>query len=245
LLIPIKILDKIWNIQPSGVLHVGAHLAEESSEYDRFKWGEEFGIHWIEGQTELADILRQRFVGTRNSIYEGVVWHSSNEVLTFNISNNSQSSSVYEFGSHSSNYPEVIFQSERKVNTITIADLIPRSAKFDFINLDIQGAELNALKGLGDRLSSVKWIYTEVNAREVYKGCATITEIDEFLESNGFLRVSTSWVKDAGWGDALYIRHSVLNKKIVIKIKAFQDLALRESERFLRRAKKLLKMIIN
>ena len=245
MLIPLKNLVKIWNIHPSGVLHVGPHLAEESSDYDHFEWGYEHGIHWVEAQKELADRLMKKFTGTRNTIYEGVVWHTSNEILTFNTSNNSQSSSVYQFGTHSKDYPEVIFQSEHKVSTITISDLIPSSVKFDFINLDIQGAELNALKGLGDRLSEVKWIYTEVNSREVYKGCATITEIDEFLGMNGFLRVSTAWVKEAGWGDALYVRDSILSNKVLTNLKAFQDLALRMVEKNMRRVKKLLKMIMH
>ena len=245
MLIPIRILERVWNVHPTGVLHVGAHLAEESVEYDEFKWGEQFGIHWIEAQKDLADTLRKRFAGSRNTIYEGVVWDKSNEILTFNVSNNSQSSSLFQFGTHSSDYPEVVFQSERQVKTITIADLIPGELKFDLINLDIQGAELNALKGLGARLAEVRWIYTEVNSREVYKGCSTIGEIDSFLAKNDFIRVQTVWVKGAGWGDALYVRTSLSGVAASIKLKAIRVQVELEAAKLMRRVVKLLKIIFH
>jgi hypothetical protein len=44
---------------------------------------------------------------------------------------------------------------------------------------------------------------TEVNRDEVYRNCAKIEELDNFLSSYGFVRVETTW--DGGtWGDAFY-----------------------------------------
>lgn len=81
--------------------------------------------------------------------------------------------------------------------------------KFDFLNLDIQGVELEALQGIGVYFEKIKWIYTEVNKSEVYKNCALIDDIDAFLKMEGFKRVATRWVKKQGWGDALYVRENV------------------------------------
>ncbi len=245
LLIPISLLERIWLIHPSGLLHVGAHLGEESGDYEKYGWGEKFGIYWIEGQKDLVEKLQKRFSGSKNKVYEGVVWDVSGETLNFKISNNSQSSSVFDFGSHSEDYPDVVFESERSVTTVTISDLLPADAQFDFINLDIQGAELNALKGLGARLQSVNWIYSEVNSKEVYKGCATINMLDEFLTENGFIRVATVWVKDAGWGDALYIRKSTAGGQLSIFRKALETRLTLELLKIIRRGKKLLKVILD
>lgn len=77
--------------------------------------------------------------------------------------------------------------------------------RYDFINLDIQGAELLALKGATSILPFVKAIYTEVNEKELYEGCALIEELDAYLKQNGFTRILTNMTKH-GWGDALYIR---------------------------------------
>ena len=49
---------------------------------------------------------------------------------------------------------------------------------YNFLNLDIQGAELLALRGIEDNLKFIDYIYTEVNTGEVYKNCAKVYEID-------------------------------------------------------------------
>lgn len=235
----------MWKIHPQGVLHIGAHLGEEADDYEAFDWGAQNGIHWVEGQSQLVNTLRAKFNGTRNKVYEGVVWHTSEVPLAFNISNNSQSSSVFEFGSHSQSYPEVVFESSRSIMTVTIADLLPKEVTFDFINLDIQGAELNALKGIGDRLKQVNWIYSEVNSTEVYKGCATIDDLDAYLGVHGFTRVATVWVKNAGWGDALYIRNTISNGRFSIIIKKLRIKNFLALKTFSRRLGKLLKVILD
>jgi hypothetical protein len=56
---------------------------------------------------------------------------------------------------------------------------------------------------MGERINSVKWIYTEVNKRMLYEGIPLVNELDEFLGSHKFRRVATSWF-GKGWGDALY-----------------------------------------
>ena len=83
--------------------------------------------------------------------------------------------------------------------------------KLNFWNFDIQGAELLALKGAGDLLKYADALYLEVNTEEVYKNCARLNEMDDFLKDKGFMRVALSIYKNGsgiedGWGDALYMR---------------------------------------
>ena len=77
--------------------------------------------------------------------------------------------------------------------------------EFNFLNFDIQGAELKALKGMEEYLDKVDYLYTEVNSDYVYKDCALITEIDDYLKQFNLVRVETSWT-DCKWGDAFYIK---------------------------------------
>ena len=77
--------------------------------------------------------------------------------------------------------------------------------EFDFVNLDIQGVELQALKGFGRYLDNIKYIYTEVNSGEVYKNNDSIEDLDLFLSGFGFKRVETE-MTPFEWGDAFYIR---------------------------------------
>jgi hypothetical protein len=46
---------------------------------------------------------------------------------------------------------------------------------------NITPAELKALKGMAEYLPSIDYIYSEVNADYVYKDCALITELDDYL----------------------------------------------------------------
>ena len=69
------------------------------------------------------------------------------------------------------------------------------------MNLDIQGKELDALKSMGDYIQYVQYIYTEVNSEKVYKDCALLPEIDEFLKEKGFIRVACKMWGNCGWGE--------------------------------------------
>jgi hypothetical protein len=95
------------------------------------------------------------------------------------------------------------FETETKL----LKDILPKyNIKYNFLNFDIQGAELKALKGMEEYLNDVDYLYTEINSDYVYKGCALITDLDNYLLKFGLKRVETKWT-DFKWGDAFYIRN--------------------------------------
>jgi FkbM family methyltransferase len=59
--------------------------------------------------------------------------------------------------------------------------------KVDIIWMDLQGAELLALKGLGDHLQNVKHIHTEVSYKEMYTGQVMFDELNNYILSNDFI----------------------------------------------------------
>jgi len=66
---------------------------------------------------------------------------------------------------------------------------------FDLI-LDVQGAELKALKGFGDYLSNAKKIETEITKdKETYKGGVLFAELHDFLIKNNF-RISEKYLNN-------------------------------------------------
>jgi hypothetical protein len=66
-------------------------------------------------------------------------------------------------------------------------------------------SELQALKGFGKYIDQVKYIYTEINTGEVYKGNDSLEDIDTYLSSFGFERVEIN-ITPFEWGDAFYIK---------------------------------------
>ncbi len=199
-------LASIWKVTPSGVLHVGAHKAEESCDYERLNWGH---VIWVEAQPDLATELKRKLDPQKNQVINAAIWGESGHVLNFKVSSNTESSSLLEFGTHKDDYPDISMTDSYQVITSTLEDILQKSSAFDFLNLDIQGVELEALKGLGSHFEKIRWIYTEVNKGEVYKNCAQVSEIDAFLKTKGFKRIATRWVRNQGWGDALYVQENV------------------------------------
>ena len=204
MLISVRQLERYWAVRPKGVLHVGAHEAEELADYQAAKWTP---VLWVEGLPDKAAELQKRFRGTANqSAISAVAWDSDGESLTMWRTNNEQSSSALPLGTHLVEHPEVRVIEELSVQSSRLDTLLQGSAhRFDFINLDIQGAELRALQGLGDRIRDLRWIYCEVNKKPLYVGANLVSEIDAYLAPFDFRRVDT-YMTPHGWGDALYVR---------------------------------------
>jgi hypothetical protein len=195
---------------PRGVFHVGAHECEEKEAYNK-KGISDSSIVWVDGNSDLVTKMKSRAVP---NVYFALVDEVERDV-EFHITNNGQSSSILEMGSHATKYPNIVVTETRHQRTTTIAQLSHQEnidfTKLNFWNFDIQGAELLALKGAGDLLKYADALYLEVNTEEVYKNCAKLNEMDDFLKEKGFVRVALSIYKNGrgvedGWGDALYMR---------------------------------------
>ena len=190
--ISLETLDR-FGVAPSRVLHVGAHEAEEADLYAQ--WGAD--VLWVEANPTLADRLKERGL----NVVCGAAWSSAGP-LTLHLASNGHSSSVYPMGSHTIRHPDV-----RTVGTVQVEGFRLDSLPFapDMLNLDVQGAELEALKGAVDLIDGVEWIYTEVSSEELYVGQSLVPELDGWLNGYGFVQVAAEWT-DRGWGDALYAR---------------------------------------
>jgi FkbM family methyltransferase len=205
MLIALDDLIKKYNIQFDGILHVGAHECEEIDEYEKHISREK--VLWIEAMPEKVQFCKYKFPGI---VIENAIVSDKIENVVFNVSNNGQSSSMLDLGLHRRYHPNVHFVSWFEGTTSLLKDVLQKyNVRYNFLNFDIQGAELKALKGMGDYLNNVDYVYTEVNCDYVYKDCALIGELDEYLLNYGLHRVETSWWYDCKWGDAFYIRKTL------------------------------------
>ena len=201
MLISLHELVKKYNINFKGILHVGAHECEELNDYEKYISRD--NILWVEALPYKVDMCRTIYP---NLLIESAIVSDVIEDVCFNISNNGQSSSILEFGLHSHYHPHVHFVGKFESKTQLLKDILPKyNINYNFLNLDIQGAELKALKGMEGYLNNIDYIYTEVNSDYVYKDCALIQELDEYLLNFGLHRVETNWT-EYRWGDAFYIR---------------------------------------
>jgi FkbM family methyltransferase len=202
MLIPLDSLVQKYNIQFTGILHVGAHECEELLQYDKYLPRNK--MLWVEALEDKVDFCKKTYPDV---LIEQAVISDCVETVTFNRANNGESSSILEFGLHSFFHSHVHFVDSFETETKILKDIMCKyDIPYNFVNLDIQGVELKALKGMGDYLKDVHYIYTEVNSDYVYKNCSIVGEIDDFLKQYGFSRVETSWFRDCRWGDAFYMK---------------------------------------
>lgn len=210
MLIPFDYLFKKFHIQCKGVLHIGAHYGEEAPAYESVGIKE---VIWIEALPQAFGILSQNM-----KKYSGMVHHCicacisdvDGEDVTFNVaSNEGQSSSYLQFGTHAREHPTVKYVTQIPMKTDRVDTLLERWAlevgSGWFLNIDLQGAELKALKSMEDLLNRFDFAYIEVNAKELYVGCPLVADIDNYLAAFGFTGVETK-MTGSGWGDKLYRR---------------------------------------
>jgi FkbM family methyltransferase len=203
MLINLDLLFQKYNIDFKGILHVGAHECEEIYAYEKYISRNK--ILWIDALQDKVELSRQKY---SDILIEQAVVSDKYEIVKFNRSNNGQSSSILELGLHKVFHPQVWYTESFSCETKLLKDIICKyDIPYNFINLDIQGAELKALKGMEEYLPNIDYIYTEVNSDYVYKDCALIGELDEYLGKFGLKRVETEWCGDCKWGDAFYIRN--------------------------------------
>lgn len=211
MMIDFKYLFEKWNINCTGMLMCGANTAQERFAYDELKIPE---VLWIEAIPTVFQEMKNNLAPFKNQIaINACVSDEDGKEVLFNISNNeAQSSSFLELGHHKIIHPNVTYIDQVELVTTrldTLFNLLQRDiSHINFGNFDLQGAELLALKGLGKLIKQFDYFYLEINMKETYLGCALIGEMDEFLSD--FKRVETSEIVAGTWGDALYIRKTLL-----------------------------------
>jgi FkbM family methyltransferase len=159
----------------------------------------------VEAIPELCTELSKRLP----NVIQGVV-SDKVEMVEFKITNNFQSSSILELKTHLEAHPSINVIKRVWTNTTTLDTIVKdRAIQANFLNMDIQGAELKCLQGFEENIKMIDYIYAEVNTKELYAGCAQLPELDAWLGDRGFKRVEISMTSH-GWGDALYVRRNLL-----------------------------------
>ena len=178
-----------------------------------------------------------------------------NAEVSFNVTEFSQSSSILDLGItkeiHGTNIIEKVPLTTYRIDSFFKKNKIDIS-EYNFVNIDLQGYELIALKSMGVLLDKMDWVYTEVNVKPLYKNCALLYQIDHFLLNHDFVRVQTH-MTTYHWGDALYKRKQVGSFKKATSLAGiyFEETGRRNKEFFRtifndskRTAKKIIKNIL-
>ncbi len=102
-------------------------------------------------------------------------------------------------------------QTEISVHAIRLDEWL-KSQKIDFIDMlciDLQGAALQALEGMGEYLKDVKYIITEIEHKTIYTGEALYSDVENFLDRHGFQMYVGSI--NRFFGDYLFVRKDLIH----------------------------------
>lgn len=195
-------LKKKYNLEIRGIIHVGAHFGEEYLDYYKPD-----GVRHI----VFFEPLRRSFeVLSKNVGDEGVLVNKAlgrepgTREMYVETENNGQSSSLLKPKMHLEVYPHIQFPDRIEVEVSTLDLEISNPKRYNFLNIDVQGFELEVFRGGEKTLKNIDYIMAEVNRAELYEGCVQVDELDRFLSGFGFDRVETHW--EGTWGDAFYIK---------------------------------------
>ena len=193
-------------ISPRGIIHVGAHEGTELPWYQSCGFQK---ILFIEANPTVFEKLR---VNAGDAAGVTVVKRAVTDKagpIRLNVTTFDQSRSILALGTHLQHYPGVEAAQSVIVVGATLDTVLGENgldrAEFNFLSMDIQGAELLALRGAAGTLAHIQALITEIHFEDLYQGCAQIDGIDLFLESQGFERVNTYSIHRA-YGDRFAAR---------------------------------------
>lgn len=205
MLLDFNYLKNKYNLNIIGVIHIGAHFGEE---YDIYVSNNIENLIFFEPVPNTFEVLKQRLDGKALLVNKALGNTEGKITMNIETANQGQSSSILKPALHLTQYPHIKFENTIDVDITTLdnfMDSLENNIKYNMINIDVQGYELEVFKGAIKTLENIDYIITEVNRDVVYHQCVFIDDLDSFLNNFGFIRVETSWAGKT-WGDALYIK---------------------------------------
>lgn len=137
------------------------------------------------------NIFKTKDFDTNYIAINALVTSMPNQEYIFNIfDNRGASSSIYEPNTEKWPWPNI--KIIEKINLIsTTMENIFREYDWENIvydvSLDVQGAELEVLKGFGEKnLGNIRQLVIEFSTEELYRGQVLFDELDSYLISKGF-----------------------------------------------------------
>jgi FkbM family methyltransferase len=194
-----------------GVIDVGANYVHLQKEFD--EWRKRGATKFLlfepvtESYNKMLDFIfsyvpAQYYVDTYNIALGDM---TGKVMMNIEKNNNGQSSSILPPKVHLKQYPWIKFTDTEEVIIDLLDNIDYDRMLYDFLHIDVQGYELEVLKGATGSLEYINEIECEVNTEELYEGCPMLIDIDFFLHQHGFERTDLKMLCH-NWGDATYRR---------------------------------------
>ena len=169
---------------PRGVLDVGAYHGEFAMFARQMFPGA--SIVMVEPQAPLQEFLRALAIELRGDCHvrQCVLGETVRPTCDFHVTNTPFGSTGSSLYPERSDFPRQIVTMPMR----TVDDLLNEftGRKFDLVKIDVQGAELDVLRGATERMHHVEVLITELSLHEANHGAPRFTEAMAAIDELGF-----------------------------------------------------------
>jgi len=213
MLLDLKALAADLPVPIRGACHIGAHYGDEKKTY------QELGIKdvvWFEADPHTFQVLKTNVEPFGHKAFNILLSDEERE-YDFNVtSNRGASSSLLKLKKHSQHHPHVVVTMIKPIPGRRFDNFSKEVGldlnRYNLLNIDVQGAELHVIRGMGDLINNFDYVMAEVNDAELYEGCALFPELSAYLGRYGFVMQTKSMTKYE-WGDAFFVKSNAGQKK--------------------------------
>jgi FkbM family methyltransferase len=198
---PVRYLEKA-----RGVVHVGANTGQERDLYAVYN----LDVIWIEPIPRIFEKLEENLLPyPKQQAIQALVADSIGKEFELRVaSNDGASSSIFDFKDHSVLWPEVYFEEVIHLKSKTLSSIFEEYIldinAYNFLVLDVQGAEMLVLMGAEAILDQIEFIQAEAADFKMYDGEAGIRELIEYLDGKGFSEIARHRLAGDGVGNNCY-----------------------------------------
>lgn len=200
--------------RPFVVLDVGANDGQTIAEYRR-ALGDDVTIHSFEPTPEIFERLSQRSATDPKVHVHNLAVSDSNGTATFHVTSLSQLSSLLPLAADDAAYASGAKVVRRiSVPTVTLDSFCEERGldRVGILKMDVQGAELLALRGATRMLSQarVDIVFLEVSFSDMYEGQVYLPELMTLLHQHdyrlyGLYDFARELNGTLGWCNAIFV----------------------------------------
>lgn len=183
-----QILAKYLNQIPLVIIDIGAHKGAFLEKISKIRPIQRSLL--VEPIPHLAESLRKKYTQENIRVIQAALCDQDSKNIPFYINEFEETSSLLEFH-HDLNELKGLntnLKNSVSVPAMTLDSLIisEEILKIDLLKVDVQGTELDILKGARSALNLTHYIWIELSFKPLYLGSAIFPEVYDYLQINGF-----------------------------------------------------------
>ena len=171
----------------TGIIQIGTNTGQEDELFNSMSSNKQFV--YIEPIVSCFSVLENNFGNNENyKLFNCCCGDYDGKTTMYLSSNNFESSSILKPLAHTEEFQSILFNDTEDFPIRKLDSLPVEFEKYNLLWIDVQGYEIEVLKGAVECLKHIKHIYVECSNDdfEMYENCSKSSAVTEFLINQGF-----------------------------------------------------------